>query len=70
MSTSADLNVRLQKDDAVSRPVDPTGYQPIVGSLRYATIATGPDIAQAMGVVTKFCSNRSQNHLTAAKRYP
>ena len=68
VSTPADLNVKLQKDDGVSRPVDTISYQSIVGSLLYAAITTRPDIAQAVGVVSKFCANPTQSHLTAAKR--
>ena len=68
VSTPADLNVRLQKEDSVSKPVDTTSYQSIVGSLLYAAITTRPDIAQAVGVVSKFCANPTQSHLTAAKQ--
>ena len=68
VSTPADLNVKLQKEDGVSRPVDKITYQSIVGSLLYAAITTRPDIAQAVGVVSKFCANPTQSHLTAAKR--
>ena len=69
MSTPAYLNVKLQKEDGVIRPVDAISYQSIVGSLLHAAIATRPDIAQAVGVVSKFCANPTQNHLTpAAKR--
>lgn len=45
-----------------------TSYQSIVGSLLYAAITNRPDIAQAVGVVSKFCANSTQSHLTAAKR--
>ena len=38
VSTPADLNVKLQKEDGVSRPVDTIRYQSIVGSLLYAAI--------------------------------
>ena len=68
VSTPADLNVKLQKEDGVSRPVDTISYQSIVGSLVYAAITTRPDIVQAVGVVTKFCANPTQSHLSAAKR--
>ena len=67
VSTPADLNVKLQKEDGFSRPVDVTSYQSIVGSLLYAAIATRPDIAQAVRVVSNFCANPTQNHLTATK---
>ena len=68
VSTPADLNVKLQKEDGVSRPIDTITYQSIVGSLLYAAITTRPDIAQAVGVVSKFCANPTQSHLSAAKR--
>ena len=68
VSTPADFNVKLQKEDSVSRPVDTISYQSIVGSLLYAAITTRPDIAQAVGVVSKFCANPTESHLTAAKR--
>lgn len=48
VSTPADVNIKLQKEDGFSRPVDVTSYQSIVGSLLYAAIATHPDIAQAV----------------------
>ena len=66
--TPADLSVRLKKDDGISKDVNPINYQSIVGSLLYATIATRPDIAQAVGVVSKFNSKPNEAHLTAVKR--
>ena len=68
VSTPADLNVKLEKNDGVSKTVDPTQYQSIVGSLLYAAIATRPEITQAVGVVSKFCESPTEAHLTAAKR--
>ena len=67
-STPADPNVKLEKDDGVSKGVDQTTYQSIVGSLLYAAIATRPDIAQAVGVVSKFNLKPTEAHLTAVKR--
>ena len=68
VSTPADISVKLTKDDGVSNEVDSTEYQSLVGSLIYAAIATRPDISQAVGTVSKFCSNPTLAHLTAAKR--
>ena len=68
VSTPADPNVRLRKDDGVSKTVDPVLYQSMVGSLLYAAIATRPDISQAVGTVSKFSSKPSEAHLTAVKR--
>ena len=68
VSTPADNNVRLQKDDGISKPVDPVRYQSLVGSLLYAAIATRPDISQAVGAVSKYCAKPNEQHLTAVKR--
>jgi len=40
----------------------------MVGSLLYAAMATRPDIAQAVGVVSKFNANPTEAHLIAVKR--
>ena len=40
----------------------------MVGSLLYAAIATRPDIAQAVGAVSKCNSCPTESHLTAVKR--
>ena len=68
VSTPADVNVKLTKDDGVSKSIDAVKYQSMVGSLLYASTATRPDIAQAVGAVAKFCSQPTEAHLTAAKR--
>ncbi|XP_067947342.1 uncharacterized protein [Watersipora subatra] len=68
VSTPADVNVKLVKDDGVSKPVQPESYQAMVGSLLYLTIATRPDIAHAVGAVSKYCAAPTEAHLTAAKR--
>lgn len=68
VSTPADLSTKLEKDDGVSKEVDSISYQSMVGSLLYAAMATRPDIAQAVRVVSKFNSKPNQAHLTAVKR--
>ena len=40
----------------------------MVGSLLYAAIVIHPDIAQAVGVVSKFYLQLTKAHLTAVKR--
>ena len=67
-TTPADVNVKLVKNDGVSKPVNQVNYQSMVGSLLYASIATRPDIAQAVGAVSKFNSCSTEGHLTAVKR--
>ena len=67
VSTPADSNVRLHKDDRVSKTVDSVMYQSMVGSLLYAAIAMRPDISHAVGVISKFSSKPTEAHLTAVK---
>ena len=67
-TTPADINVKLVKNDGVSKPVNPLNYQSMVGSLLYAAITTRPDTGQAVGAVSKFNSCPTKAHLTAVKR--
>lgn len=55
------------KDDG-SNSADSSLYQSMVGSLLYAAAAICPDIAQAVGAMSKFNSKPAQTHLTATKR--
>ncbi len=49
-------------------PVDPDNpYAQVVGSLLYLSVTTRPDIAQAVGVLSKFMSNPMSAHWQAAK---
>jgi len=67
--TPADPNVKLVKDDGVSKQLENnSSYQLMVGSLLYAATATQPDIAQAVGAVSKFCAQPTEAHHTAVKR--
>ncbi|XP_067943244.1 uncharacterized protein [Watersipora subatra] len=68
VSTPADINVKLIKYDGISKPVDSKKYQAMVGSLLYASVATCPDIAQAISEVSKYNSCPTEAHLTAVKR--
>jgi ATP-binding cassette subfamily B (MDR/TAP) protein 1 len=42
-------------------------YAPTVGSLMYAMVATQPDIAHAVGVVSRFMHNPGRPHWNAVK---
>ena len=42
-------------------------YQSVVGSLMYAMVCTMPDIAYAVGVVSRFMKNASKAHWEAVK---
>ena len=68
VSTPVDTSVKLKRNDKTSKQVSSVLYQSIVGSLLYAAIATRPDIAQAVGAVSKFSSSPTEAHLTAAKQ--
>ena len=68
VSAPADPNVKLLKDDGCSKKVDSLRYQSMVGSLLHAARATRPDIAQAVGVVSRFNAEPTEAHLTAVKR--
>jgi len=68
VSTQSELNVTLMKDDGVSKPVDKSYYQSLVGCLLYVAVASRPDIQYAVSTVAKYNANPDQSHLTAAKR--
>lgn len=68
VTTPMDPNVKLVKDDQHSKKVDPIQYQSMVGSLLHAARATRPDIAHAVGIVSKFNGEPTVAHLTAVKR--
>ena len=67
VSTPADLNIKLEKDDGISKQVDSTIYQSIIGGLMYAATATRLDIAYVVGMLSKFNASPSEAHLIAAK---
>ena len=68
VSTPSDINVTLMKHDGVSKSVDKSYYQSLVGSLLYVALSTRPDIQYAVSAVAKYNANPDQSHLTAAKR--
>ena len=43
-------------------------YASVVGSLMYAMVCTRPDIAHAVGVLSRYMSKPRNEHWTAAKR--
>ena len=42
-------------------------YASAVGSLMYAMVCTRPDIAHAVGIISRFLSNPGKEHWTAVK---
>ena len=67
VSNPADSNVRLHKDNRVSKTVDSVMYQSMVGSLLCTATATRHDTSHAVGIVSKFSSKPTEAHLTAVK---
>ena len=43
----------------------PVPYAPIVGSLMYAMVATRPNIAHVIGIVSRFMDNLGRSHWNA-----
>ena len=64
MNTSVRLDMAKELGE---REVDPKEYQAIVGSLMYIALATRPDIAFAVSVLSRYNSQPCTSHLTAAK---
>jgi len=62
MSTSVKIN-----SDLAGKPVDPSLYRSMIGSLLYLT-ASRPDITFSVGVCARFQANPKESHLTAVKR--
>lgn len=69
------VNVRLSKDDCPSvvptQPLLVDGkhtYASVVGSIMYAMLGTRPDLAFAIGQLTRFNSNPGLQHVVALKR--
>ena len=58
----------MRKDNGVSKEVNASTYQSMVGSLLYIAMGTRPDIVQAVGVVSKYNSKPSEARLIAVKR--
>lgn len=73
-STPADSSVSLTKDDCPSNEEEMYKakewshlYMALVGALLYLALGTRPDIAYAVGVLTRFMQNPGEKHWNAAK---
>ena len=63
--TPFDSSVHLFPINNDNDVVNQKEYASIIGSLRYATDCTRPDIAYAVGVLSKFTNKPSRDHLQA-----
>ena len=68
VATPVETGTKLQKATEKSDRVDKSHYQSIVGSLLYLSTRTRPDITFAVGLVARYCSDPTSQHLTAVKR--
>jgi hypothetical protein len=59
-------SIKFTKDE--DNPLDTTkyGYSELIGSLLYLTVCTRPDIAQAVGALTRYMSKPAVSHWHAA----
>ena len=48
--------------------MSPVPYASVVGSLMHAMVCTRPDIAHAVGVLSRYMSKSGKEHLTIIKR--
>lgn len=66
--TPLDANVTLSKDSGEPNPAVLEPYQELIGCLLYLTGCTRPDLAQAVGVLSRFMSAPTDEHMNAAKQ--
>ncbi|KAH9752597.1 hypothetical protein KPL71_014753 [Citrus sinensis] len=73
ISTSLPVNFKLSSsmcptNEAERREMSRVPYASAVGSLMFAMICTRPDIAQAVGVISRYMANPGGEHWIAVKR--
>ncbi|GKA67393.1 zinc finger, CCHC-type containing protein [Tanacetum coccineum] len=66
VSTPMDLVKKLKPN--IGKPVDQLEYSRAIGCLMYAMTSTRPDIAYAVGRLSRFTSNPSRQHWKAITR--
>jgi hypothetical protein len=65
VATPMAMNIHKRKPD--EEACDPTIYQSMIGSLMYTMTATRPAIAYAIGVLSRYNHNPSNQHMVALK---
>ena len=68
VSTPIEPGAVLVSNPEPDATVDPTLYRSILGSIMYLMLCTRPDLAFAVGKLSKFSANPSTEHMQAAKR--
>jgi hypothetical protein len=62
------IAMKLHKRKPNEEACDPTIYQSMIGSLLYSMTATRPDITYAIGVLSRYNHDPSNEHMVALKR--
>ena len=68
VATPTECEKKFEKGAEGDERCDVSTYQSAIGSLNYAAIATRPDISFAVGMLSQFMQNPTQNHWIAVKR--
>ena len=68
VGTPIETSAKFAIAKGTDQNVDPTIFRQIVGSLMYLMVATRPDIAAAVSIISQFSANPSDQHLQGAKR--
>ena len=73
IGTPLDVNGKLTKEMCAKSDIEKSEvihlpYQSLIGSLMYGMVGTRPDIAFAVGVLSKYASNFGKAHWQAGKR--
>ena len=66
--TPMDAKLNLRTFEGTADPKTLQNYQSLIGSLLYLANCTRPDLAQPVGVLARFMSNPSEEHMAAAKQ--
>jgi hypothetical protein len=68
VSTPLEFGKKYEALNEEENPVDVKGYQIAIGCLNYATLISRPDLAVAIGVLSKFMANPGLEHWKGVKR--
>ena len=68
VSTPLEQGRKFQHLSENEKPIDVQRYQMIIGCLTYTAVTTRPDLAAAVGILSKYMSKPGKDHWTGVKR--
>ena len=68
VSTPLEQGRKFQHLSENEKPIDVQCYQMIIGCLTYTAMTTRPDLAAAVGILSKYMSKPGKDHWTGVKR--